>query len=229
VLPLASVLGQVTEAITGAVGDYGLYAVFALMLVDAVLPAGSELVMLLGGALAAGAFAGDVTLLAWTVPAGLWSFLAMVAAGTLGYTLGSVGGWWIGVAGGRRFVERHGRWLHLDEAKLDRADRWFDRWGRAFVFVGRFLPLVRSFVAVPAGIARMPLAPYTALTLPGAAIWCVAFAGAGWALGENWERFHDAFRWVDYVVLGAVVLAVAWVGGRPLLSRLRRRGADPAR
>ena len=142
--------------------------------------------------------------------------------------LGSIGGWAIGLYGGRPFVERHGRWLHVSPHKLDRADRWFERWGDGLVAVGRVLPVVRSFVAIPAGIARMPLARYTALTVPGAAAWCFALAGIGWALGASWERFHHAFRYADYAVLAALVLLAAFLVLRWRSSRLSRRAADPA-
>ena len=223
-MPLASVLSRITEAATGAVGDHGLYAVFLLMLVDAVLPAASEAVMVYGGALAAGAFAGrDVVLLGADLGAGIGAYVAIALAGTIGYTLGSVAGWAIGLYGGRPFVERHGRWLHLDVEKLERADRWFERHGDAFVFFGRVLPVVRSFVAVPAGIARIPLARYTAFTLPGSAAWCFAFAGIGFALGASWERFHEAFRYADYAVAAALVLLVVLLVLRRRSTRLSRR------
>ena len=106
-------------------------------------------------------------------------------AGTIGYTIGSIGGWAIGLYGGRPFVERRGRWLHLDAERLAKADRWFERHGDWAVFLGRITPVVRSFVAIPAGIARMPLGRYTLLTLLGSAIWCFAFAGIGWALART--------------------------------------------
>ena len=100
------------------------------MLVDAVFPAASELVMVYAGALAAGAFAGqDVALFGDDSSPGLRPTSPIALAGTIGYTLGSIAGWAIGVYGGRPFVERHGRWLHLDAEKLDRAERWFDRYG----------------------------------------------------------------------------------------------------
>ena len=142
--------------------------------------------------------------------------------------VGSIGGWAIGLRGGRPFVERRGRWLHLDEKKLDRADRWFERWGDAFVLFGRVTPVIRSFVAIPAGIARMPLGRYTSLTIPGSAAWCFALAGVGWALGANWERFHHAFHYADYAVLALVLAGFAWLGLRWRSSRLARRVEDPA-
>jgi membrane protein DedA with SNARE-associated domain len=226
-VPFASVLTEITHAVTGAVGDHGLYAVFALMLVDAVLPAASEPVMVYAGALAAGAFAQhQVVLFGATIPEGAWAYVAIAAAGTIGYVLGSIGGWAIGLYGGRPFVERRGRWLHLGPDKLAKAERWFDRWGDAFVFFGRVTPVLRSFVAIPAGVLRIPLGRYTLLTIPGSAIWCFALAGAGWALGANWERFHEAFRYVDYAVAAGVIALAAYLVLRWRSSRLAR-GAEP--
>jgi membrane protein DedA with SNARE-associated domain len=218
---------HVTEIFTSTVGDYGLYAVFLLMLVDAVLPAASELVMVYSGALAAGAFAGqDVTVFGERIEPGVGAFVAMALAGTIGYTLGSIGGWAIGLYGGRPFLERRGRWFHLGHGKLERAERWFDRWGQAAVFLGRVTPVVRSFISIPAGVFRAALGPYTALTLVGSAAWCFAFAGAGYALGSRWESFHHAFRYADYAVLAAVVALVALVLLRRRSSRLARRAAE---
>jgi membrane protein DedA with SNARE-associated domain len=228
--PVASILSEVTHAVTSVVGDHGLYAVFLLMLVDAVLPAASEVVMVYGGAVAAGAFASqDVIFLGGEIPAGFWAYLAIALAGTIGYTLGSIGGWAIGVYGGRPFVERHGRWLHADAKKLERADRWFVHYGDALVFFGRVTPVVRSFVAIPAGLARMPLGRYAALTLPGSAVWCFALAGIGWGLGSNWERFHDAFRYADYAIVAAALIVAAVLLLRWRSSRLASRAADSAR
>ena len=126
---VASIVSGLTDAVTSAIGDHGLYAVFALMLVDAIFPAASEVVMLYAGALAAGAFAGqDVVLFGTTIDEGWTAYVAVALAGTIGYTIGAIIGWAIGVYGGRPYLERHGRWLHLDEEKLDRAERWFARW-----------------------------------------------------------------------------------------------------
>lgn len=223
-------MGEITELVTTWIASYGLYAVFVLSVVDAVLPAASELVMVYGGALASGAFASAVVFLGNDVESGFWAWLAIAAAGTIGYVLGSIGGWAIGVYGGRPYAERHGRWLHLNAAKLDKADRFFERWGDWFVLLGRVTPVVRSFVAVPAGIARMPLGRYTLLTIPGSALWCFALAGVGWGLGASWERFHEAFHFVDYAVAGALVLALGYGVLRWRSSRLARRAAeDPAR
>jgi membrane protein DedA with SNARE-associated domain len=222
---VASVLSEITEAITSVIGDYGLYAVFLLMFVDAVFPAASEVVMVYGGALASGAFAGqEVVLFGRTIEEGLPAYLAIALAGTIGYTLGAIAGWAIGLYGGRPYLERHGRWLHLDAQKLGRAERWFDRWGEWAVFLGRLTPVVRSFVSVPAGVFEAPLVRYTLLTLLGSAMWCFAFAGAGYAAGESWEDFHHAFRYLDYLVAAVIVAAAAYLAIRYL--RRRRRVAE---
>jgi membrane protein DedA with SNARE-associated domain len=223
---LASILSELTSAVTSAIGDYGLYAVFLLMLVDAVFPAASEVVMVYAGAVASGAFAGqDVVLFGTEIDQGIPAYVAMALAGTIGYTVGAIIGWAIGLYGGRPYLERHGRWLHLDEAKLDRAEAWFERWENWAVFLGRLTPVVRSFVSIPAGVFEVPFVRYTLLTLAGSAIWCFAFAGAGYVAGASWEEFHHAFRYADYAVAAAIVAGVAWVGWRYLKKR-RRRAAE---
>jgi len=220
---VASAISGISDAVTSAIGDYGLYAIFVLMLIDAVLPAASELVMVYGGALAAGAFASqDVTLFGRTIDEGLPAYVAVALAGTIGYTIGAIGGWAIGLYGGRPYLERHGRWLHLSKEKLDRAERWFERWEDWAVFLGRLTPVIRSFVSIPAGVFEVPFVRYTVLTFLGSAIWCFAFAGAGYVAGANWEDFHHAFRYADYVVAAVIVGGVAWLGWRYLKKRRRR-------
>ncbi len=156
---------EITDAVTQWIADYGLYAIFFLSVVDAVLPAASELVMVYGGALAAGAFAGQtVTLFGEPIESTFWAWFAVFVAGTVGYVLGSIGGWAIGLYGGRPYLERHGRWLHVTPAKLDQAEHWFEHYGAITVCGSRMLPVVRSFISIPAGIAEMPLGRYTVLT-----------------------------------------------------------------
>jgi membrane protein DedA with SNARE-associated domain len=214
-VPLASV----SSTLTTLVGDHGLYAVFGLMAIDAVLPAASELVMLYAGAVAAGAFAGQhVSLFGSRIPFGFDAYLAMALAGALGYLLGAIAGWAIGYYGDRRF--------RVSERKLAKARLWFDRWDDWAVFLGRVTPVARSFVSIPAGIFRMPLPRYTALTAAGSAIWCFAFAGAGWAVGRSWERFHHDFRFVDYAVVAVIVLVAGWLLLRWRAARRARLAAE---
>jgi membrane protein DedA with SNARE-associated domain len=226
-VPLASV----TDTLTSLIGDHGLYAVFVLMVIDAVLPAASELVMLYGGVVASGAIAGqDVVLFGHEIDSGFWAWVAMSMAGVLGNTVGSVIGWGIGYYGGRPLVEKRGRWLHLGPENLDKAERWFARWGDWAVCLGRVTPVIRSFVSIPAGLARMPLGRFTVFTFIGCVPWCFGLAGIGWALGSSYESFHHDFRFVE-IAVGVLVLAVAaiWLIRRRRASRLGRRASDPAR
>jgi membrane protein DedA with SNARE-associated domain len=209
-----------TAQVTDWIAAHGVTAVFLLMAVDAVLPAGGELVMLFAGALAAGAVSdGHVSLFGHGLSTGLESYLVLVAAGTLGYVAGSLIGWVIGIRGGRGLIDRHGGKLHLGPARFARAERWFVRFGPAAVFLGRLTPLVRSFVSIPAGVLRFPLWPYTALTFAAALLWALAFAGAGWALGGNWEQVHHAFRYADYAAVAAVLVVAAVVLRRAAAGR----------
>ena len=214
-------LASVSGTITTFVGDHGVYAVFVLMAIDAVFPAASELVMVYAGALASGAFASQhVVLFGHQIEPGGWAFLTMALAGTLGYIVGAIGGWAIGRYGGRPFVERHGRFLHLGPERLDRAERWFDRHDRWAVLLGRITPVVRSFVSIPAGVFEMPFWPYLWPTAIGSAIWAFGLAGIGYAFGSNYERFHHAF---DLVLLAGAALLVLYVVVRGASSRLKSR------
>jgi membrane protein DedA with SNARE-associated domain len=219
-------VSAITDALTGAIGDAGIYAVFGLMFLDAVFPAGSEIVMLYAGALAAGAFPGQqVTVFGQTIDSSGWAFVAMALAGAIGYWLGSVFGWALGRYGGRPLVERHGRFFHLNAAKLERSHAWFENHGVRAVFITRNVPVVRSFISIPAGVAEMRFGPYALLSLAGSLPWAFGFAAAGYALGESWHRFHDDFRWVDYVVVGLIVAAIVYL----ILRAVRRRSRpEPA-
>jgi membrane protein DedA with SNARE-associated domain len=206
------VLASLTSSVTTFIGDHGLYAVFVLMVVDAVFPAASELVMLYAGAVAAGAFTGQhVVLFGHQIDSHFWAFVAMSLAGVIGNTVGSLLGWGIGAYAGRPLLEERGRWFHLDRAKLDRADRWFDRFGDAAVFLGRVTPVVRSFISIPAGVVRMPIVRFTVLTFLGCVPWCFGIAAAGWALGSSYEKFHHDFAYVEYAVVAAVIVLAAWL------------------
>jgi membrane protein DedA with SNARE-associated domain len=178
-----------------------------------------------GGALAAGAFAGYTpTLFGVEIESTLWGYVAVALAGTIGYVLGSILGWGIGIYGGRPLLERHGRWFHLDEERLERAERWFNRYDDATVFIGRMLPIVRSFVSIPAGIMEVPFWRYTVLTFLGTIPWCFGLAAIGVAVGGSWERFHEDWRYADYAILAAIVAGVAYL----VVRRMRRRARDRA-
>jgi membrane protein DedA with SNARE-associated domain len=223
------IIASLTSSVTHAIADSGAYAIFALMALDSLLPVGGELVMLYAGALGAGAIAGKhPTLFGAHLSTGLESFLILSLAGGLGYLFGSLVGWMIGTVGGRTLIERHGRWFHISPTAFARAEHWFDRFGPRAVFFGRLTPVVRSFISIPAGVLGSPLPMYTVLSFLGGLIWCLVFAGAGWALGSTWRDVHDNFRYADYAAVAGVIIVAAVVIWHRVRARGRRRDISGA-
>jgi membrane protein DedA with SNARE-associated domain len=192
------VLETLQDLITTAIGDYGLAAIFVLMLLEsACVPIPSEVTMLFGGAMTATAFAGAGNEL------GFW---AVVAAGSLGNIVGSWLAYWAGLKGGRPLVDRYGRYLLVRPHEVDRAHEWFEHRGELTVFVSRLLPVIRTFISLPAGIAEMPFWRFTLYTTLGVVPWCLALTWLGAALGDNWEAVETFLRPVSWLI---VVLLVA--------------------
>ena len=215
-------------SITSLIGDHGVYAVFALMVAAAVVPAASELVMVYAGAIASGAFASaHVILFGHRISTPAWAYVTMALTGLAGNWLGSLGGWALGAYGGRPLLERHGRWLHATPERLGRAERWFDRFGPFAVLLGLCTPIVRSFIAIPAGIFRVPAARFAALAFLGCIPWCFGLAGAGWALGRSYNRLHHDFKYVYFTLAVLAVAGIAyWLWRRKRASKLARPRAS---
>jgi membrane protein DedA with SNARE-associated domain len=193
---------------TDQVGAYGALAVLVLMILEsACIPVPSEAIMIYGGFL---------------VGQGTESMGVIVAAGVAGNVIGSWIAYWVGREKGREWALRW-RWLHITPARLDTADRWFARYGAWAVVISRCLPVVRTFISLPAGIARMPFWRFTALTVIGCIPWVLLLALAGRAVGDNWEQLQHRLHVFDYVLVAAVVVAVVW-----LVMRRRRGAAGPA-
>lgn len=198
------------------IASYGYLAVFLLMLAEsACIPIPSEVIMLFGGALAAGAVAGVHLSLA-----------GVIAAGVAGNVAGSYLAWAAGRYWGQAAVRRWGRRVGVREHDVDRAVAWFDRYGPAAVLVGRLLPVVRTFISLPAGFARMPALRFGAYTTAGCIPWTAGLAIAGYALGRNWQAVANDFHGPTYLIaaVAAVVLAAAVV----LHFRRRRTGSHAA-
>jgi membrane protein DedA with SNARE-associated domain len=181
-------------------------AVFLLMALDALLPVGGELIMLVAGAIAAGAVAGHPQLLGDTLSSGSATYFTLAITGTLGYLAGSLAGWAIGRSVDRDTLEDWGHLFHLGPRRLHRAERWFERHGASAVLLGRLTPIVRSFISIPAGLFGEPLARYFVLSLAGSAIWCFSFAGLGWGLGS---QYHSVDRYMHLIELGMLALVAA--------------------
>ena len=162
---------------------------------SACIPLPSELIMPFAGYLV---FQGTMKL--------LW----VATAGAIGCNLGSLVAYEIGCYGGRPLVERYGRWILLGRRELDWADRFFGRWGYLAVFIARLLPVVRTFIALPAGIARMPRVRFHLYTFLGSWPWCFALAWLGMKLGENWRELGKYLHKFDAVILAALVAGIIW-------------------
>jgi membrane protein DedA with SNARE-associated domain len=217
-------LASVSSSFTTQVADHGVYAVFALLALGALLPVGSELVALVAGAVAAGVLVGAHS------GSGAGTYVALSLAATAGYLLGCFIGWLIGRYGGRELLERHGRWFHVTPERLDRADAWFRRWDRPGVLIGTMTPVVRSFVAIPAGLFEMPLLQFLGLALIGSAVWSFAFVGIGYALGSSYKSFEHDFHYVEYVIVALIVLAVGFLVYRRMsAAKVTPRADDSTR
>ncbi len=198
------------------IATYGYLAIFLLMVAEsACIPVPSELIMPLGGALAAGAVAGHQL-----------SLTLVIVAGVAGNVIGSYVAWGVGRWGGQPALRRWGGRLWLSEHHLDVANRWFDRYGPRAVLIGRLLPVVRTFISLPAGIAGMRPLRFGVYTTIGCIPWTAALAAAGYAVGANWQQIPNAFHAVTYVVAAVVVVALA-IGVWLFVVRARRASRPP--
>lgn len=209
-LVLASITDRLTDFVTGVVEDIGLTGIFVLMTLESMcIPIPSEPTMLFAG---------------FNVSEGTYSFWAVVAVAVAANVVGS----WIAYGAGRfgrlELIERHGKWLHIKPSHIEWADRWFERYGDAAVFFSRMLPIIRTFISLPAGVARMPFWRFTVLTTLGCIPWMAGLTLAGKQAADNWEDLRSYLHWIDYAVAAAIVAGSIW-----LFVRWRRaRRAQPA-
>jgi membrane protein DedA with SNARE-associated domain len=200
------------------------------MTIAAVLPAASEVTMLYGGALASGALAGRIALGGHHFGSGLHAYLAVVVTGLAGNSVGAAGGWLIGARGGHPLLERYGRYAHITPQRIERAERWFDRFETVAVPLGFATPLVRSFVAIPAGMFEVGFRRFLVSAVPGIAAFCAALAGIGWAVGSNWHSAHTDIQYVEVAVAVGIVLAGAyWLFRRRRSITITGNASDSSR
>ena len=210
-LLLASITDKVVEPIvdvaTEFIGSAGVVAVFLLMTLEsACIPVPSEAIMLFAG---------------FSVSNGELTLIGVVTAGVLGNLVGS----WIAYAAGyygRLDLLEKNKLIHVSPKHLKWADDWFERYGAATVFFSRMLPIVRTFISLPAGVAKMPFWRFTVYTLAGCIPWVLMLALVGEAVGDNWEEWRHKLGYLDYVVLAAIVAGVVY-----LIVRRRRAGGTP--
>ena len=199
------------------ISSYGYLAVFILMLAEsACVPVPSELTMPFAGALSAGAVAGAHL-----------NLVLAIATGVAGNLAGSYVAWGVGAYGGRAAWHRWGRFVLLRDDDIDRAERWFSRHGTKAVFFGRLLPVVRTFISLPAGLARMPALRFGIYTVLGCIPWTAALAWAGYLVGRNWGNVASALHGPSYA-LGALLVVLVIAGIVMLVRRRRREGGEYA-
>ena len=200
-------LALLSHFITHQVASYGYLGVFVLMLLgSACVPIPSEVVMLFGGATSSAGFAGRVM----SGPGDQLSLAAVMVVGVIGSMAGSWLAYWAGAAGWRPLIDRFGRYLLLRPHEVDRAHDWFERHGQGAVFFARLIPLVRAFISLPAGVAKMNFGKFSLYTLLGIVPWTVGLGLAGYGLGENWTKVERVATPLSF--LAAVVLAggIVW-------------------
>jgi membrane protein DedA with SNARE-associated domain len=211
-LILASISETLVNETSSFVREAGLPGIFALMaLSSACIPIPSEVVMLFAGFAVADP--------SQSASQHHMTMTGVILAGLLGTMVGSWVAYGVGRGGRLELFERHGDKVHMGPAQIERADRWFQRYGEPAVLFGRVIPLVRAFVSLPAGIAKMPLGRFTVLSLIGTVPWVVALAFAGHALGSDWTSVRKGFEYVDYVIVALLVIGIVYA-----IVRRRRRG-----
>jgi membrane protein DedA with SNARE-associated domain len=199
------ILTAIASFITTTISALGYGGVVLLMAIESAnIPLPSEVIMPFAGFLVS---QGQLNL--WLV--GL--------AGAIGCVVGSAFSYWLGAVGGRPLVERFGKYILVSHHDLDLADGWFQKRGDITVFVGRLLPVVRTFISFPAGIAKMPFGKFLAYSFLGSLPWCLLLAYIGQKMGENWESLRGYFHKFDYLILGLIVIAIIWWVWRHLKNR----------
>jgi membrane protein DedA with SNARE-associated domain len=205
VLVVASLTDPLVNFATDVVEEIGLLGIFVLMLLEsACIPIPSEATMLFAG---------------FAVSEGEYSLFAATMVGSVANLVGSWVAYWVGYAGRVDILEKHGKKLHIKKSHLEWADRWFERHGDATVFFTRMLPIIRTFISLPAGVARMPFWRFSVLTFVGCVPWVLMLTFIGKQAGDNWEDWKDSLHYFDYFVAACIVIGVVY-----LIIRNRRGG-----
>jgi|SRR5215208_6774538 len=202
------ILDPIVEAATDFINSVGEVGVFVLMTLEsACIPVPSEAIMLFAG---------------FSVSEGEMTLAGIVIAGVAGNLVGSWIAYAVGYYGRIELLEKN-RLIHINHKHLEWADSWFKRHGDATVFFTRMLPIIRTFISLPAGVARMPFWRFTLLTLAGCVPWVILLALIGREVGDNWEEWRDHLHYLDYAVVAAIVIGVVY-----LIIRRRREPPSPA-
>ena len=196
---IAKIITILSGFIVATISALGYGGIVLLMAIESArIPLPSEIIMPFSG---------------YLVSTGELNLWGVAIAGAVGCVLGSLVAYWVGMYGGRPFIEKYGRFILLSRHDLDIADRWFGKYGEVIVFVSRLLPAIRTFIAFPAGVARMNLPRFVIYTFAGSLPWCLALAYVGQKLGEQWDKDDTLKTWFhrfDFLIGIAGVLFVSW-------------------
>jgi membrane protein DedA with SNARE-associated domain len=211
---LASITDPLVDLAVDVIDALGIPGIFLLMVAEsACIPIPSEATLLFAG---------------FNVALGEYSLVAVVATGTAANVVGSWLAYAVGYYGRIDILEKHGRKLHIKPSHLRWADDWFARYGAATVFFTRMLPIVRTFISLPAGVARMPFWRFTVLTTLGCVPWILLLTVIGREVGDNWEQWKDKLHYVDYAVAAAILLGALWLYVRRRRGRRDEATGEPA-
>ena len=196
---IAKIVELLSVFIVATISRLGYAGIVLLMAIEsACIPLPSEIIMPFSG---------------YLVSKGQFNLWAVGVAGAFGCVVGSLVAYWVGMYGGRPLIEKYGRYLLISRHDVDLADRWFDRFGEVIVFASRLLPVIRTFIAFPAGVARMSLKKFVIYTFAGSLPWCIGLAYVGQKLGEHWDKdptLKTLFHRFDFIIGIILVVAVAW-------------------
>jgi membrane protein DedA with SNARE-associated domain len=197
---LEKIITAVAVWIMGVISSMGYGGIMLLMAIEsACIPLPSEIIMPFAGFL---------------VSKGTMTLWGIALAGALGCVLGSIPAYYLGMYGGRPLVEKYGKYVLISHKDLDMADRWFEKYGEIIIFIARLFPAVRTFIAFPAGVARMNMTKFIAYTFVGSLIWCWVLGYVGMKMGDNWESLKVYFHEFHYVIAAAGIAFAIWYVSR---------------
>lgn len=189
-------LAQVSALIVSFISNTGYFGIFVLMVLEsALIPVPSEIIMPFSG------------FLVWDEKLSWWP---VILWGTIGNLVGSIFAYFIGRYGGRAMILKYGKYVLVSSEEIERAEKWFKKYGNFGIFFSRLLPLVRTFISLPAGIARMPLWKFSLYTFLGSLLWSIFLAYIGLIAGENWQSLEIYFRKFDWLVIIAIIAVIGW-------------------
>jgi membrane protein DedA with SNARE-associated domain len=195
-------LGDIAINWINSIGYWGIF--WGMLLESACIPIPSEVIMPFGG---------------YLVSTGHLNILGVILIGTLGNIVGSYIAYAVGHWGGKRFIDRYGKYVFLSKKHLESAEKWFDKRGQVTVFLSRILPAIRTFISLPAGIARMSLGKFLTYTALGSIIWSSVLAYVGYTLGRNWENIQSIIHPLSYVVVLIVLVIIVYLVMKVIKSK----------